>query len=90
MLHKLITSWDENVVIVTTFYLLIMGALYGLGAVFYASRIPERWLPGKFDFAGHSHQIFHVLVVAGALTHYLAGLEYLKWRDSSSCGSGRN
>nr|ABN04724.1 At4g38290 [Arabidopsis thaliana] len=59
--------------------------IYLTGALVYATRIPERWMPGKFDIAGHSHQLFHVLVVAGAFTHYRAGLVYLKWRDIEGC-----
>jgi predicted membrane channel-forming protein YqfA (hemolysin III family) len=66
-------------------YEVLMGLLYGLGALVYATRVPERWMPGKFDIAGHSHQLFHVLVVAGAYTHYHAGLVYLKWRDLEGC-----
>ncbi|BFI41548.1 adiponectin receptor [Marchantia polymorpha subsp. ruderalis] len=83
--HKLLLHWGEPAA-QTTFYLeMTMGALYGLGAVIYATRVPERWKPGHFDIAGHSHQLFHVLVVAGALTHYRAGLLYLKWRDEQGC-----
>ena len=37
------------------------------------SRIPERLSPGKFDYLGSSHQIFHVLVVLAAGSH-LVGL----------------
>ena len=29
----------------------------------YAARVPERWKPGAFDVAFHSHQLFHVCVV---------------------------
>ncbi|KAL2607404.1 hypothetical protein R1flu_025977 [Riccia fluitans] len=83
--HKLLLHWGEPAA-ETTFYLEVtMGGLYGLGAVIYATRIPERWKPGHFDIAGHSHQLFHILVVAGALTHYRAGLLYLKWRDEQGC-----
>ncbi|KAM7250014.1 hypothetical protein ACFE04_021897 [Oxalis oulophora] len=83
--HKLIWFSDQPEAIHTTGYELLMGALYGLGALVYATRIPERWMPGKFDIAGHSHQLFHVLVVAGAYTHYRAGLVYLRWRDLTGC-----
>ncbi|GMN34900.1 hypothetical protein TIFTF001_004970 [Ficus carica] len=69
----------------TTCYEVLMGVFYGLGALVYAARIPERWWPGKFDIAGHSHQLFHVLVVAGAYTHYHVGLVYLQWRDFQGC-----
>ncbi|KAJ9186844.1 hypothetical protein P3X46_002373 [Hevea brasiliensis] len=85
ILHKLILYKDQPEALQTTGYEILMGILYGLGALIYATRIPERWKPGKFDIAGHSHQLFHILVVAGAYTHYQAGLVYLRWRDLHGC-----
>lgn len=85
ILHKLILYRHQPEAVETTGYEVLMGVLYGIGALIYAARIPERWMPGKFDIAGHSHQVFHVLVVAGAFTHYQAGLIYLKWRDLKGC-----
>lgn len=85
ILHKLILFWHQPEALHTTGYEILMGLFYGLGALVYATRIPERWMPGKFDIAGHSHQLFHLLVVAGAFTHYRAGLVYLKWRDLHGC-----
>ncbi|CAN1317264.1 Heptahelical transmembrane protein 4 [Linum perenne] len=85
ILHKLILFWHQPEALHTTGYEILMGLCYGLGAVVYATRVPERWMPGKFDIAGHSHQLFHVLVVAGAYAHYRAGLVYLKWRDLHGC-----
>jgi adiponectin receptor len=32
-------------------------------------RIPEVYIPGKFDIYGASHQIFHVLVVLATILH---------------------
>ncbi|KAK9269980.1 hypothetical protein L1049_025553 [Liquidambar formosana] len=85
ILHKLILYRHQPEALQTTGYEILMGIFYGIGALIYATRIPERWKPGKFDIAGHSHQLFHVLVMAGAYTHYLAGLIYLGWRDSKGC-----
>lgn len=45
---------------------------YLSGAIIYGYRIPETIAPGKFDFFGSSHQIFHVLVVIGSLFHLRA------------------
>lgn len=78
ILHKLILFWHQPEAVHTTGYEILMGTFYGMGSLIYATRIPERWMPGKFDIAGHSHNLFHVLVVAGAYTHYRAGLVYLK------------
>ncbi|KAJ3173530.1 hypothetical protein HDU88_002616 [Geranomyces variabilis] len=59
--------------------LISSGIVYFLGAVIYACRVPERWWPGKFDMWGHSHQIFHVLVVAGALIHCRGVITQQRW-----------
>jgi hemolysin III len=43
------------------------GVLYSAGAVIYAARRPDPW-PHTFGF----HEIFHVLVVAAAVIHFVA------------------
>ncbi|KAK9235515.1 hemolysin-III related-domain-containing protein [Lipomyces kononenkoae] len=50
-------------------YLISEGVLYIGGAAIYALRIPERWIPGRFDIFGSSHQIFHFCVLAAAVCH---------------------
>ncbi|XP_077988949.1 adiponectin receptor protein 1-like isoform X4 [Glandiceps talaboti] len=62
-------------------WMALMGAMYIIGAVLYAVRVPERYFPGKCDIVFQSHQIFHVLVVAAAFIHYhgisnMAGYRY--------------
>jgi len=51
-------------IVVGEFY---MGALYLVGAIFYSTRVPERYFPGKFDFGISSHVIWHFLTIAAAL-----------------------
>jgi hemolysin III len=43
------------------------GLLYTVGAVVYASRRPNPW-PRTFGF----HEIFHALVIAAAVVHFVA------------------
>ena len=43
------------------------GLLYSAGAVIYALRRPNPW-PSTFGF----HEIFHALVIAAAVTHFVA------------------
>ncbi|OZJ03201.1 hypothetical protein BZG36_05020, partial [Bifiguratus adelaidae] len=45
---------------------------YLSGVVFYGNQLPERWAPGVFDQWGHSHQLWHLFVVAGIWWHYRA------------------
>ncbi|PSS31496.1 Heptahelical transmembrane protein [Actinidia chinensis var. chinensis] len=85
IIHKMVLYGNHKEAMETTLYEAKMGFFYGIGAFLYASRVPERWRPGKFDIVCSSHQLFHVLVVAGAYTHYNAGLVYLKWRDMEGC-----
>lgn len=66
-------------------WLIAEGFFYIFGASLYAMRIPERFshkesdnrllenpVSGKFDLFGHSHQIFHVMVVIAAFCHWKA------------------
>nr|CAD7265413.1 unnamed protein product [Timema shepardi] len=61
-------------------WLILMGGLYILGAMFYALRVPERFFPGKCDIWFQSHQIFHVLVIAAAFVHYHGITEMAMYR----------
>jgi len=47
--------------------LAVGGALYSLGAAVYACRKPDLW-PKTFGF----HEVFHALVVAAVLVHFIA------------------
>ncbi|KAK0750631.1 hypothetical protein B0T18DRAFT_463204 [Schizothecium vesticola] len=42
-----------------------------MGALIFATRIPERWFPRKFDLLGCSHQIFHIAVLVVACLHFV-------------------
>ncbi|KAM1093124.1 hypothetical protein ACFX2I_020232 [Malus domestica] len=82
-LHALVINWGHQHIIFALAYELAMAILYASGAAFYVTRIPERWKPGKFDVVGHSHQIFHVFVVLGALAHGAATLVVMDFRRGS-------
>jgi len=75
----IINGWEVQNQRMSLKYFFGLGFLNFLGAAIYAARIPERWFPGKFDIWGSSHQIMHVLVVCGAISHLnglLAALDY--------------
>ncbi len=46
--------------------------VYMTGALLYASKTPERFFPGLFDYVGCSHNIWHVAVLGGIFFHYKA------------------
>lgn len=60
-------------------WLVLGGALYICGAMFYAERFPERWAPGRFDAVGGSHTIFHVFILLAAWSHYAALVESFRF-----------
>lgn len=87
--HAVSLYFHHPQVLVALVYEITMGLLYAAGAVFYITRFPERWKPGAFDLVGHSHQIFHVLVVVAALAHSLATLIIMDWRRGlPPCNAG--
>ncbi|KAJ9557952.1 hypothetical protein OSB04_012566 [Centaurea solstitialis] len=84
-IHGIILNWHEPQRNSTLVYEAAMAASYLIGTMFYVCRIPERWKPGWFDLAGHSHQIFHCFVIMGALAHYGAALVFIDSRVGVSC-----
>ncbi|EFJ24378.1 hypothetical protein SELMODRAFT_79950 [Selaginella moellendorffii] len=81
--HAVVQNWNMPMCFVVLGYELAMVVFYLSGTLVYAARIPERWKPGFFDIAGHSHQIFHVMVILGAYAHYKAALVVMEWRAST-------
>ncbi|XP_077325018.1 adiponectin receptor protein 2 isoform X2 [Lithobates pipiens] len=70
-------------------WLILMASLYITGAALYAARIPERFFPGKCDIWFHSHQLFHVFVVAGAFVHLhgVSNLQEFRFTVGGGCAA---
>ncbi|KAK9903599.1 hypothetical protein WJX75_009680 [Coccomyxa subellipsoidea] len=81
--HMLLLHGSEPQVKLAFWHNLLMGAIYLLGAVLFALRVPERWKPGAFDLFFSSHQLFHICVVVAALVHYKGILVMVAWRDGA-------
>ena len=67
------------------FFWYIGGISYIIGAFLFMFRVPEKLYPGKFDIIGSSHQIFHILVVIGVITHYFGSLDAYYYRINNIC-----
>jgi adiponectin receptor len=66
-------------------WLIVMAVLYLTGGLAYASQIPERLFPGKFDIWCQSHQILHICVMGGVLTCYQGAASLASARLDSPC-----
>ena len=51
----------------------------GLAFFFYASKIPEKYYPGVFDYFGSSHQLWHVFILLAFIWWYLSSFELIKY-----------
>ena len=63
-------GWGSAFSVMHYHWTLLAGVLSLTGAALYALRVPEKLFPGQCDLFFHSHQIFHVLVAMGTLSHY--------------------
>ena len=62
-----------------------MAISYIGGVLIYIFRIPERFVPGKFDRIGNSHNIWHFFVLAACIFHYLGALDNYYSRQRLLC-----
>ncbi|CAG9863456.1 unnamed protein product [Phyllotreta striolata] len=62
-----------------------MYAISGVAFIIYITKIPERFLAGKFDYIGHSHQWWHIFVVLALYYWHNSGLVYIEYRLNHAC-----
>ena len=79
----LLNGWEVQNQRMAITYFLGLGLLNATGTVIYAARVPEKWYPKSFDVYGSSHQIMHVLVACGALSHAIGLLKAFDHWDRS-------
>ncbi|EXJ90434.1 hypothetical protein A1O1_03535 [Capronia coronata CBS 617.96] len=65
----LLYGWKEMWIRSGMPYFFLEGLVYGIGAFFFVTRIPESIWPGSFDIWFSSHQLFHIFVVLASLVH---------------------
>ena len=61
------------------------GAIYILGAVILVLKVPERFVPIKFDLIGASHNIWHFAVLTGCVWHFVTGVRMYEQRKEFIC-----
>jgi len=65
---------------IMTFYLIL-----GVAMLFYLSRFPERVSPGRFDFIGQSHTLWHVFISLSLLYWRSFALDLVGYRTYDEC-----
>ena len=63
-------------------WFILEAVFYISGAGIYVNKYPERTRPGVYDILGSSHQIFHMLVVLGALSHLIGIVQAFDYNHS--------
>ncbi|KAI6229126.1 Progestin and AdipoQ Receptor family [Aphelenchoides fujianensis] len=72
--------------------LVVLFALIGVAFAFYATLLPERLCPGKFDVFGCSHQWWHLFILLAMVYWHEAGVQLLTYYHSMpvQCGHVRD
>ncbi|XP_005097368.2 progestin and adipoQ receptor family member 3 [Aplysia californica] len=85
--HWIVLNGGMSSVLVKLFIpkVTMMYLLGGLAFSFYITQFPERMFPGRFDFVGSSHQLWHLLIVVAFCYWHKAGQEILVYRIAHEC-----
>ncbi|XP_061530993.1 membrane progestin receptor alpha-B [Phycodurus eques] len=67
VVHRIYACYQEGCSDLVVVYHLYQVLLFLIGAYFFSCPHPESWFPGKCDFIGQGHQIFHVFVMVSTL-----------------------
>ncbi|XP_055590252.1 progestin and adipoQ receptor family member 3 isoform X2 [Uranotaenia lowii] len=67
---------------------MMMYLLTGTAFLIYVTRIPERWFVGKVDYIGHSHNWWHIFVLAALYYWHNSGMKYVEFRMTHGCSAG--
>eukprot|EP00047_Mylnosiga_fluctuans_P005711 m.242244 g.242244 ORF g.242244 m.242244 type:complete len:519 (-) comp13992_c0_seq1:222-1778(-) len=70
-----------------TSILLLSCPLYLVGSLVYVTKFPECIFPGRFDIWLHSHQLWHLFVVAAACAHFVGVHNMLDHRTQHHCAA---
>ncbi|XP_017767941.1 PREDICTED: progestin and adipoQ receptor family member 3 isoform X2 [Nicrophorus vespilloides] len=62
-----------------------MYAISGTAFFIYITKIPERFCAGKFDYLGHSHQWWHIIIVLALYYWHSSGIIYVNYRINHAC-----
>ena len=63
----------------------IGGIVYVLGGLFFVTRIPEKYIPNKFDYCFYSHNNLHICVLLAFIFHFLGAMDSFYYRQSNKC-----
>jgi adiponectin receptor len=67
-------------------WIFVLAGCFGAGgAVLYALKWPEKSFPGRFDFFGNSHNIFHFCVLVGQFLTWWGSIRVFHERQLYSC-----
>ncbi len=63
----------------------IGGIVYVLGGLFFVTRIPEKYVPNKFDYCFYSHNNLHICVLLAFISHFIGALDSFYYRQNNKC-----
>ncbi|XP_036342103.1 adiponectin receptor protein 2-like [Rhagoletis pomonella] len=78
-------GFDNELVRLMVPRIIIMYGWCALAFVIYAAKIPERWLTGKVDYVGHSHNWWHLFILAAFYHWHNTGIVYAEYRVNNGC-----
>jgi channel protein (hemolysin III family) len=79
---KYISGFEEKPYLIFWY---IGGIVYVLGGLFFVTRIPEKYIPNKFDYCFYSHNNLHICVLLAFIFHFLGAMDSFYYRQNNKC-----
>jgi len=88
LIHWIIRQGPESDIVDKMLWrILAMFGIFGIGFVFYATKIPERLSPGTFDIVFSSHQWWHLITIIAAYWQHQTTLFFCDYKLKYGCQS---
>ena len=63
----------------------IGGVVYVMGGLFFVTRIPEKYVPNRFDYCLNSHNTLQICVLLAFVSQYFGALDSFYYRQKNKC-----
>ncbi|CAF1121961.1 unnamed protein product [Didymodactylos carnosus] len=78
-------GWEQEFIQYFCVNMFVYYTVVGIGILFYRTKTPERFFPGRFDIFASSHQIWHIFSIISYFWLYISGIQLMEYHLKNPC-----